>query len=114
MTDDQNTPDSEPIRIPINKMRLRVIESDSENEPGGEQIGSSTTDVDEPVANDEVLLRKLTALEQDHADLAAAIEALQAHRASDPLTIARLKKKKLQIKDLIYKIRERITPDIIA
>ncbi len=63
---------------------------------------------------DEVELRaKLAELMQDHRDLDAAILALESGLA-DPLQLTRLKKRKLQLKDQITKINDRLLPDIIA
>lgn len=64
---------------------------------------------------DEDSLRgRLNLLLQEHSDLDAAIVALASAPAHDSLTLARLKKKKLQLKDMIQKLRDRLTPDIIA
>ena len=65
-------------------------------------------------ANEDALQARLTLLLQEHADLGAAIDALSAAPGHDHLTLARLKKKKLQIKDMIQKLRDLLTPDIIA
>ena len=65
-------------------------------------------------ANDEDLRERLALIEVEHADLDAAIEALAAAPSHDRLILARLKKKKLQLKDLIQQIRDKLTPDIIA
>ena len=65
-------------------------------------------------ANDEDLNLRLSLLEQEHRDLDAAIEALASKAFHDRLRIARLKKKKLKLKDEIKRIRDKITPDIIA
>lgn len=65
-------------------------------------------------ANDEGLAIKLSVLMQEHADLDAAIFALEAQPHHDRLSVARLKKKKLQIKDQMQAIKDLITPDIIA
>ncbi len=49
-----------------------------------------------------------------HQDLDAAIGALEAGPKVDQLRIARLKKRKLGLRDQITKLEERLTPDIIA
>ncbi|MEM9168611.1 MAG: DUF465 domain-containing protein [Pseudomonadota bacterium] len=67
-----------------------------------------------PAANDEALLMRLHALQQDHADLAAAVDALTDNPHHDRLTVARLKKKKLSLKDQIEAVKDKLTPDIIA
>lgn len=65
-------------------------------------------------ANDEALAIKLHGLMQEHADLDAAIGALETQPHHDRLSVARLKKKKLQLKDRIQAIKDQMTPDIIA
>ena len=62
---------------------------------------------------DEVALRaKLAELVQEHRDLDAAIAALST--TLDQLRLTRLKKRKLQLKDQIAKIEDKLLPDIIA
>ena len=64
---------------------------------------------------DEVAARaKLTQLMQEHRDLDAAIAALAEAGSSDLLTLSRLKKRKLQLKDEITEINNGLLPDIIA
>jgi hypothetical protein len=64
---------------------------------------------------DEVAARaKLAELMQEHRDLDAAIAALQESGAPDMLALSRLKKRKLQLKDEITDINNRLLPDIIA
>lgn len=56
----------------------------------------------------------LERLRQEHRDLDIAIQALQDMPGSDQLQLARLKKRKLQLKDRIGYIEDQICPDIIA
>lgn len=63
---------------------------------------------------DDVLRVELEVFRQEHRDLDEAIRAMQASGTADQLTIQRLKKKKLRLKDLIATIEDRLTPDIIA
>lgn len=63
---------------------------------------------------EEVLRVKLEVLRREHRDLDEAIRALEERATGDPLTIKRLKKQKLQLKDRIALIEDRLTPDIIA
>jgi hypothetical protein len=63
---------------------------------------------------DDVLRVELEVFRRQHRDLDEAIAALQEKGTSDQLTIKRLKKQKLMLKDLIFKIEDRLTPDIIA
>ncbi len=70
---------------------------------------------DEPGPQDEAQLRaRLALLRQEHADLDASVEALEAKLLPDQILIARLKKKKLALRDLIVRVEDEITPDIIA
>jgi hypothetical protein len=63
----------------------------------------------------QVQLRvKLRQLEQEHADLDAAIVALEHSGAGDQLQLRRLKKIKLGLKDQITTIENMLIPDIIA
>ncbi|HBZ44957.1 MAG TPA: hypothetical protein DEO85_13080 [Maritimibacter sp.] len=63
---------------------------------------------------EEVLVVELDVLRHEHRDLDEAIKALEGTGTADPLTIRRLKKKKLGLKDQIARIEDILTPDIIA
>ncbi|MEL6517530.1 MAG: DUF465 domain-containing protein [Pseudomonadota bacterium] len=63
---------------------------------------------------EEVLQMKLELLRREHRDLDEAISALEAKGTADALTLRRLKKQKLNLKDRIAIIEDRLTPDIIA
>jgi hypothetical protein len=65
-------------------------------------------------ANDEAVIAKIAELRQAHQDLDAAVAALQAQPVTDQLRIARLKRRKLALRDQIAMLEDRITPDIIA
>ena len=71
---------------------------------------------DEDILTEEeqALHARLAALKQEHADLDASIEALGHMPVPDQLMIARLKRKKLTLKDEITALENRILPDIIA
>lgn len=62
----------------------------------------------------EVLTIELRVLRQEHQDLDLAITALQITHPGDVLTIKRLKRKKLGLKDRIARIEDQVNPDIIA
>lgn len=62
----------------------------------------------------EVLRVKLEVLRHEHRDLDDAIAALHERGAADMLTLKRLKKQKLFLKDQITQLEDRILPDIIA
>ena len=63
---------------------------------------------------DEVLRVRLELLQREHRDLDDAIAALDAGGRADALTLRRLKKRKLMLKDQIQRIGDELTPDIIA
>jgi hypothetical protein len=63
---------------------------------------------------EDVLRIRLELLEREHRDLDESIAALDAEGRADPLTVRRLKKRKLVLKDEIRRISDEITPDIIA
>lgn len=65
-------------------------------------------------AEAEAFEARLAMLRMEHRDLDAAIEALRAGMASDQLQLARLKKRKLRLKDEIALLEDMIVPDIIA
>ena len=63
---------------------------------------------------EEEMRKRLAMLQIEHRDLDAAIEALTRDGAGDQLQIARLKKRKLSLKDQISMIEDYLIPDIIA
>ncbi|SPH24732.1 hypothetical protein DEA8626_03770 [Defluviimonas aquaemixtae] len=64
--------------------------------------------------NSEVLRVKLEVLRREHRDLDEAIHLMEASGRADQLTLKRLKKQKLMLKDQIARIEDILTPDIIA
>lgn len=63
---------------------------------------------------EEVLRVELEVFRSEHRDLDEAIAAMVERGTSDQLTLRRLKKRKLMLKDRIALIEDRLTPDIIA
>jgi hypothetical protein len=63
---------------------------------------------------EEMLRIRLAVLRREHRDLDEAVAALQAAGRPDALTLMRLKKQKLALKDQIVKIEDQLIPDIIA
>jgi hypothetical protein len=63
---------------------------------------------------EEEMRKRLAALRIEHRDLDAAIDALTGAGSQDQLQIARLKKRKLRLRDQISIIEDYLTPDIIA
>lgn len=66
------------------------------------------------MVDEDELQRKLKELTQEHRDLDAAIDALSTQPPFDQIQVQRLKKRKLQLKDLILRINSQLLPDIIA
>ncbi|MEL7445748.1 MAG: DUF465 domain-containing protein [Pseudomonadota bacterium] len=64
--------------------------------------------------NEPELRKRLELLKSEHRDLDAAIAALTEAGSTDQLQIARLKKRKLRLKDQISLIEDSLLPDIIA
>ncbi len=57
---------------------------------------------------------KLNNLLTEHRDLDSAIEALILRGSPDQVQVARLKKRKLRLKDEIAMVQDQLVPDIIA
>lgn len=62
----------------------------------------------------EEIVRRIEWLRQEHRDLDAAIDALANATAPDHLQLARIKKRKLRLKDEISMLEDQLIPDIIA
>ncbi len=64
--------------------------------------------------NPEEIAQRLELLRIEHRDLDAAIVALSETALADQLQLARLKKKKLRLRDEIAWCEDQLLPDIIA
>jgi hypothetical protein len=64
--------------------------------------------------SEEEMRKRLDVLRVEHRDLDAAIDALTGAGSTDQLQIARLKKRKLRLKDQIALLEDYLIPDIIA
>lgn len=84
------------------------------NLPGHAPGGRPTGQREHFGVNDEELRKRLEVLRIEHRDLDAAIDALTAAGSTDQLQIARLKKRKLRLKDQISLVEDYLIPDIIA
>jgi hypothetical protein len=76
-------------------------------------------DIDEGIADAGVLeendaLVRLAVLKAEHEVLDSHVLQLQAETRPDQIQIARLKKRKLVLRDEIVRIEDQLTPDIIA
>ena len=63
---------------------------------------------------DDAIREQLDAMKAEHRRLDDQITALSVEPLFDQLEVARLKRRKLQLKDHIQLIIDRNTPDIIA
>ena len=63
---------------------------------------------------EQELTKLLASLRTEHRDLDVALAALQSHGAPDQLQLARLKKRKLRLRDEISMLEDQLLPDIIA
>lgn len=70
--------------------------------------------IDISMKTDDVLRVELEVFKSEHRDLDEAIAALVEKGTSDQLTLRRLKKNKLRLRDIIARIEDRLTPDILA
>ncbi|MEG3086634.1 YdcH family protein [Sphingomonas sp. PB4P5] len=64
--------------------------------------------------DDTQLAKRLEMLRTEHRDLDSAIAALIESGSSDQLQLARLKKRKLRLRDEIGMLEDQLVPDIIA
>lgn len=60
------------------------------------------------------LRNRITALRLEHRDLDAAIAAMSLAPGIDQLQLTRLKRRKLQLKDIISRLESRLIPDLDA
>ena len=72
---------------------------------------------DHDEGDDEATLQlkaRLAVLRQEHADLGAAVTALLDQHSPDMILIARMKKRKLALRDQIVMMENQLISDIIA
>ncbi len=72
------------------------------------------SDPAEPEEDEAAIRQRLSVALQDHADLDVAIRAMMSAPMPDLMVIGRFKRKKLSLKDEIARLRDQLTPDIIA
>lgn len=78
------------------------------------RVANMNAPIEMPMKTDDVLRVELVEFRRQHRDLDVVIVALVEKGTGDQLTIRRLKKQKLRLKDQIAQIHDRLTPDIIA
>lgn len=64
--------------------------------------------------SEEEIARRLVVMRVEHRDLDDAITALLASTHLDQLQLARLKRRKLRLRDEIAMLEDHLIPDIIA
>ncbi|MES1972345.1 MAG: DUF465 domain-containing protein [Pseudomonadota bacterium] len=64
--------------------------------------------------DDSQIAKRLELLRVEHRDLDSAIAALVEAGSTDQLQLARLKKRKLRLRDEISMLEDQMIPDIIA
>jgi hypothetical protein len=71
---------------------------------------------DDDLSSDAMIAMRvrIAQLRQEHQDLDDAVHALELGQRPDQIQIARLKKKKLGLRDEIKLLEDQLTPDIIA
>ena len=99
---------------PIALLSLLAAAAASVTGSGNGKGGAAMNDDVEPGEDEASIRIALADLRLAHQDFDAAIAALEAGPKVDQLQIARLKKRKLGLRDQITKLEERLTPDIIA
>ncbi len=76
------------------------------SEPCGQEVANAVSRED--------IMRRLELLRVEHRDLDGAIGALVNAGATDQMQIARLKKRKLRLRDEMALLEDHLVPDIIA
>jgi hypothetical protein len=66
------------------------------------------------VENESELRARVAEMQAEHQALESAIHVLQEAAAPDLFALRRLKKRKLQLKDAIERLRSRLIPDLNA
>ncbi|OYY67461.1 YdcH family protein [Sphingomonas sp. 28-63-12] len=64
--------------------------------------------------DERLIAKRVELLRIEHRDLDSAINALLEQNSTDQLQIARLKKRKLRLRDEIAMLADQLVPDIIA
>ena len=66
------------------------------------------------MSHDEIARTRLSGLRRQHRELDEAIGQLGTGGVVCTMTLARMKKRKLALKDQIARLEDKLTPDIIA
>lgn len=76
--------------------------------------GGKEVEINGDAMDDTQIAKRLEILRFEHRDLDSAIAALSEAGSTDQLQLARLKKRKLRLRDEIGMLEDQIIPDIIA
>lgn len=93
--------------------RPRLVSIDGERAPSEDQKKPDHLSAHQG-DNDDAARMRLAELENEHRDLDTAIRTMEERMPYDRLTIQRMKKRKLALKDDIIRLHAKILPDIIA
>lgn len=96
------------MQVEAGETRRAILSLDQRRPPGGEMNTSAE------MSEIEVLKVRIEVLRREHRDLDEAIHALHEKGSADMLTLRRLKKQKLLLKDRIAMLEDKLLPDIIA
>ena len=110
MSDDQGVFEDHAAEAAKRRAGFKAIDGDL----SGEEAEAAPPEDTPRAANDEAVRMKIRRLEEEHRDLDQAIATMEERMPYDRLTIQRLKKRKLLLKDQISELHEAILPDIIA
>jgi hypothetical protein len=77
-------------------------------------VDAEGEDKAEAGVNEAAMQARLDLLRTEHRDLDAAIAALATTTTPDQIQLARLKKRKLRLRDEIAQVEDQLIPDIIA
>lgn len=113
MTDTPDHPTQKPSEAQA-KPRFTVIDSAEDAARKAAATHQEVEELLEDGVNDEAVQLKLHELEQEHRDLDHAIATLEERLPYDRLTLQRMKKRKLMLKDKIFQLKDKLEPDIIA
>ena len=81
---------------------------------GGKKDMPETPPLTKPAVNDEGVQQKLAKLQAEHRDLDQAIAIMEERMPYERISLQRMKKRKLILKDMIVALKDQLHPDIIA
>ena len=97
-----------------------MTSDDPKNKPGlhlvsdTKETNISTEEFHPDPVNDEGVSLQIAELEAEHRDLDLAIATVEERMPYDRISLQRMKKRKLVLKDKIVTLKDKLFPDIIA